>query len=150
MNPAGRKDLLQVVLLLVLVQACLGGNFVVMKLALETAMDPVVLSFFRDVGGSFVLLAAARLFDQFVVPRYEDLIWFVLLGVFGIFIGQMFMLLALQYVDTLTAARQGRRTLPEAPPRGAAPRAGPAVPPRGSPAVPALLVEGGGGPARRV
>merc|ERR1712138_64248 len=87
--------LLRVVLVLVAVQAVFGGNFVVMKMAVapsstQPPLDPIVLSFFRDVGGGALLLLACACTGQLVPPARGDLGWFLLIGVAGVFVGQMF------------------------------------------------------------
>ena len=64
----------------------------------------VVLSFLRDVGGAALLLLAAAHAGALVRPRREDAGAFVALGVLGVYIGQMFMVLAMKYVSSLAAA----------------------------------------------
>lgn len=93
-----------VVLTLVGVQAIFGGNAVIVKVALNEDTDPVVFSFLRDVGGATILLAGCAASGQLVRPRVEDIGWFVLMGVLGVYIGQMFLNIALQYITPVNAA----------------------------------------------
>jgi len=93
-----------VVLALLAVQASFGGNAVIVKVALSKSADPVIFSFLRDVGGAAVLLLACQVRGCLVWPRRADLGHFVLLGVLGVYIGQMFLVIALQYVEPLLAA----------------------------------------------
>lgn len=94
---------LRIVGALVAVQASFGGNAVITKLALGRNADPVVYSFLRDVGGGAVLLIACRALDCLVWPRRADLGTFILLGVLGVYIAQMFLVMALQHVEPLHA-----------------------------------------------
>ena len=93
-----------VVLSLLAVQASFGFNSVIVKIALRKSADPVVFSFLRDVGGAIVLLLACKANNCLVWPRYQDLTTFLLLGILGVYIGQMFLVFALQYVEPLHAA----------------------------------------------
>ena len=93
-----------VVAALLAVQASFGGNTVVTKLALGKSADPVVFSFLRDVGGGAVLLLACKWTGTFVRPRPADVGTFILLGILGVYIGQMFMVMALQHLEPLHAA----------------------------------------------
>ena len=106
--PADRRpatvSVFWVVLALLAVQASFGGNAVIIKVALGKSADPVVFSFLRDVGGAAVLLLACRVFGCLVLPRREDAGIFVLLGILGVYIGQMFLVMALQYVQPIHAA----------------------------------------------
>ena len=93
----------QLVLVMVAVSASFAGNSVIVKVALAPPndVDPVVFSFLRDVGGALVLLCVCRFQGNLVWPRREDVGVFVLLGVLGVYIGQQFMVVALQY-DAVT------------------------------------------------
>ena len=95
---------LAVVLVLVGVQAIFGGNAVVVKAALHSHADPVVFSLIRDVGGAAILLSGCAATRQLVTPSSEHLGWFVLMGVLGVYIGQMFLNVALQYITPVNAA----------------------------------------------
>ena len=101
-----RTRLCQVLVLLTIVQAAFGGNAVISSYAMTDAhVDPVVFSLLRDVGGATLLLAACRLTSgTFAVPAAEHVGWFVLLGVLGVYMGQMFFVVALQFVPPTTAA----------------------------------------------
>ena len=96
--------MMRVVLALLAVQASFGGNAVITKVALGHNTDPVVFSFLRDVGGGSVLLLACRIFGVPVEPRRADLGTFIVLGVLGVYIGQMFLVMALQFVEPIHAA----------------------------------------------
>ena len=108
-RPSAAAMLPRVVLVLVAVQAVFGGNFVVMKMAVDPSsasqkLDPIVLSFFRDVGGGALLLLACWCTGQLVRPQQSDIGWFVLIGITGIFVGQMFAVIALKFISPLNAA----------------------------------------------
>ena len=108
-RPSAAAMLPRVVLVLVAVQAVFGGNFVVMKMAVapsstQPPLDPIVLSFFRDVGGGALLLLACWCTGQLVRPQQSDIGWFVLIGIAGIFVGQMFAVIALKFISPLNAA----------------------------------------------
>ena len=94
-------SLLWVVAALLIVQAAFGGNAVITKIALARHDDPVVFSFLRDVGGALVLLASGRICGCLVWPRRTDLGMFIVLGILGVYIAQMFLVLALQLLDPL-------------------------------------------------
>ena len=73
-RPSAAAMLPRVVLVLVAVQAVFGGNFVVMKMAVAPSseappLDPIVLSFFRDVGGGALLLLTCWCTGQLVRPH---------------------------------------------------------------------------------
>ena len=103
-RPRAAVSIAWVVVALIAVQASFGGNAVITKVALTKQADPVVFSFLRDVGGAFILLLACKVRGCLVWPRRADLGTFILLGVLGVYIGQQFIVLALQYVDPLNAA----------------------------------------------
>lgn len=92
-----------VVLGLVAVSASFAGNSIVMKVALTECVDAVVLSFLRDVGGAALLLGYCKATGSLVYPKPEDGLHFVILGVLGVYIGQQFMVVGLQYVTPLNA-----------------------------------------------
>ena len=94
------KRLGRVLVLLVLVQAAFSGYTIVVTLTVvHEHLNPVVFSLFRDVGGGTVLLAASRwTYGSWHAPLKEDIGWFLLVGVLGVYVGQMFMVFALQYV----------------------------------------------------
>mmetsp|Transcript_26671 Transcript_26671/g.59653 ORF Transcript_26671/g.59653 Transcript_26671/m.59653 type:complete len:479 (-) Transcript_26671:71-1507(-) len=88
---------------LVLVQFLFALNAAICGDAVKRA-DPVVFSFLRDALGSLVLLAAAWFSpDGLVVPRREDVWAFVVIGIGGVYLGQLFLLIALTYVTVLNA-----------------------------------------------
>jgi len=64
----------------------------------------VVFSFIRDIGGASLLLAGCAATGQLVPPRPEHVGWFVLLGVLGVYVGQMFLNIALTFVTPVNAA----------------------------------------------
>lgn len=95
----------KVALILVAVQASFAGNSVVTRLAVgDHHTDPLTFSLLRDIGGATILLSVARLRGSLVMPRREDVGTFILLGVLGVYIGQMFLTLAFQYVSALNGA----------------------------------------------
>ena len=83
--------------LLVLVQAAFSGYTIVVTLTVvHEHLNPVVFSLFRDVGGGTVLLAASRwTYGSWHAPLKEDIGWCLLVGVRGVYVGQMFMVFAL-------------------------------------------------------
>lgn len=106
LTPAGKATkgkMPLLVLVLTAVSASFAGNAVILKVALKEHVDPVVFSFLRDVGGAAVLLGVCKFRGELVWPRREDLGTFVLLGVLGVYIGQQFMVIALQFISPLNA-----------------------------------------------
>lgn len=93
-----------VVLMLIAVQASFGGNTILIKLAVAEKADLVVFSFLRDVGGASLLMSAAKLNGSLTWPRRQDWGTFIVLGILGVYIGQMFLTVALKYVEPLNAA----------------------------------------------
>ena len=97
--------LVRVVVMLVAVQISFAGNGIITKLALTgQGTDPIIFSLLRDIGGAAILLSAAHFHGGIVWPRREDAGTFVLLGVLGVYIGQMFLTMSLQYISAINAA----------------------------------------------
>lgn len=96
-----RQRFALVVVLLVLVQASFAGNSIVAKLSFDQGLvDAIIFSLFRDVGASMVLLVGCRIADgAWGVPRKVHLIHFVGIGVLGVVVGQMFMVIALEFTS---------------------------------------------------
>ena len=56
------------------------------------------------MGGGALLLLACWCTGQLVRPQQSDIGWFVLIGIAGIFVGQMFAVIALKFISPLNAA----------------------------------------------
>eukprot|EP00056_Hartaetosiga_gracilis_P004940 m.79719 g.79719 ORF g.79719 m.79719 type:complete len:191 (-) comp11987_c0_seq2:902-1474(-) len=81
-----------VIVALVVVQIAFGGYGIVIKaFAKDANADALVLSMFRDLFCAPVLLIAAVVFEKkLVIPRWSDLPYLFLLGLFGMFGNQYF------------------------------------------------------------
>ena len=86
-----------------LVQLLFALNAVVSGEVVRSA-DPVIFSFLRDAGGSAVLLFAASASPEGLVwPQLKDLWAFAAIGVGGVYLGQLFLLIAMTYISAFNA-----------------------------------------------
>ena len=100
---SGWRPLLKLVAVLVLVQLLFALNAVVSGEVVRSA-DPVIFSFLRDAGGSAVLLFAASASPEGLVwPQLKDLWAFAAIGVGGVYLGQLFLLIAMTYISAFNA-----------------------------------------------
>ena len=95
---------LSVVAVLVVVQAIFGGYSIVVKLTMNSQVDALVFSLYRDVGASVVLMGACVAMGELKPILAHDIAAFLACGIFGVTISQTALVVALQWVPVHAVA----------------------------------------------